>query len=101
MAAVPGKPISGAASSHVYFARSDQAKGEFVRRQEKLQYDRPPRNRARPETSLSLTDTSVLAFGGAHSENAYRNALVAFLEQVKLGHIPRGTYGTGVKLEHA
>src|SRR5215471_18471211 len=80
------------AYSYIRFSSPEQAKGDSIRRQESLRDAWLAKTGAVLDTSLSLRDEGVSAFAGAHRQNADRHALAAFLELVKQGRIPRGSY---------
>jgi DNA invertase Pin-like site-specific DNA recombinase len=80
------------AYSYIRFSSPEQAKGDSIRRQTELRDAWVKKTGAVLDTSLTLRDEGVSAFNGAHRENPDRNALAAFLNLVKRGRIPRGSY---------
>ncbi|VTU02437.1 site-specific recombinase : Site-specific recombinase OS=Rhizobium fredii (strain HH103) GN=SFHH103_03916 PE=4 SV=1: Resolvase: Recombinase [Gemmataceae bacterium] len=80
------------AFSYLRFSNPTQADGDSVRRQLDLRDAWLARSGAVLDDSLSMRDEGVSAFSGAHRENPDRNALAAFLELVRRGRIPRGSY---------
>jgi DNA invertase Pin-like site-specific DNA recombinase len=80
------------AYSYIRFSYIEQGKGDSVRRQLELRDAWLAKTGAVLDTSLSLRDEGVSAFTGAHRSNPDRHALAAFLDLVKRGRIPRGSY---------
>lgn len=80
------------AFSYLRFSNPEQADGDSVRRQTAKRDTWLALNGAVLDTSLSMRDEGVSAFTGAHRENPDRHALAAFLELVRRGRIPRGSY---------
>lgn len=80
------------AFSYLRFSSPEQAQGDSVRRQTALREDWLKRHpHVRLDTSLT-PDEGVSAFTGSHRENPDRHALAAFLELVKKGRVPKGSY---------
>ncbi|WP_439629006.1 recombinase family protein [Gemmata sp.] len=88
----PGDPATPTAYSYVRFSSPTQAEGDSIRRQTELRDAWLRKSNAVLDTSLTLRDEGVSAYSGAHRENADRTALAAFLELVRRGRIPRGSY---------
>jgi DNA invertase Pin-like site-specific DNA recombinase len=80
------------AYSYLRFSSPQQAEGDSLRRQQELRDRWLARSGAALDTSLSLKDEGVSAFSGDHRTNPDRHALAAFLELVRRGRIPRGSY---------
>ncbi|HEY1381273.1 MAG TPA: recombinase family protein, partial [Gemmataceae bacterium] len=80
------------AYSYLRFSSPQQADGDSVRRQTELRDAWLKRNGAVLDTSVTLRDDGVSAYTGGHRQNPDRHALAAFLELVKRGRIPRGSY---------
>lgn len=80
------------AYSYVRFSSPTQAEGDSVRRQTELRDAWIRKSNAVLDTSLTLRDEGVSAFRGSHRDNSDRTALAAFLELVRRGRIPRGSY---------
>lgn len=80
------------AFSYLRFSSPEQAKGDSVRRQTEATADWCARNRAQLDTSLTLRDEGVSAFRGKHRENADMHALAAFMNAVKAGRVPNGSF---------
>lgn len=86
------KRPSAIAYSYTRFSSLEQAKGDSLRRQEALRDAWLAKTGVDLDASLTLRDEGVSAFSGGHRENPDRHALAAFLELVKRGNIPRGSY---------
>jgi DNA invertase Pin-like site-specific DNA recombinase len=80
------------AFSYIRFSSPTQADGDSVRRQEDLRGRWLEKVGAVLDTTLTLKDQGVSAFTGKHRENPDRHALATFLELVRRGRIPRGSY---------
>ena len=80
------------AYSYVRFSSPAQADGDSIRRQNELRDQWVKRAGVLLDTSLTLRDDGVSAYTGAHRVNPDRNALAAFLELVRRGRIPRGSF---------
>src|SRR5688572_23142520 len=80
------------AYSYVRFSLPQQAKGDSLRRQEKLRDTWLAKSGAVLDTSVTLLDDGVSAFTGSHRDNPDRNALAAFLDLARRGRIARGSY---------
>src|SRR5262249_34580475 len=85
-------PSTPTAYSYQRFSNPEQAKGDSVRRQTELRDQWLKKTGAALDTSLNMRDEGVSAYTGAHRENPDRSALAGFLELVKRGRIPRGSY---------
>lgn len=83
------KPL---AFSYTRFSSPEQAKGDSVRRQAELRDKWLAKSGAVLDTSLTLRDEGKSAFRGGHRSNPDRHALAAFLDLVKAGQVPRGSY---------
>jgi DNA invertase Pin-like site-specific DNA recombinase len=81
-----------AAYSYLRFSSPQQAEGDTLRRQTDLRDAWVKKAGAVLDTSVTMKDEGVSAFTGKHRENPDRNALAAFLELVKRGRVPRGSY---------
>ncbi len=80
------------AYSYLRFSSPDQAKGDSLRRQTELRDAWLARSKVKLDTSVHLRDEGVSGFTGEHRSNPDRHALAAFLELVRSGRIPRGSY---------
>lgn len=80
------------AFSYLRFSARSQADGDSVRRQQKLRDAWLAKSGAVLDSSLDMKDEGVSAFTGGHRQNPDRHALAAFLELVRRGRIPRGSY---------
>lgn len=80
------------AFSYLRFSSPEQGRGDSLRRQVELREAWLARTGAVLDTSVSLRDEGVSAFSGKHRENPDRHALASFLELVKRGRIPRGSF---------
>jgi DNA invertase Pin-like site-specific DNA recombinase len=80
------------AFSYLRFSSKKQGDGDSIRRQEELRDDWIAKEGAVLDSSLNMRDEGVSAFTGQHRINADRNCLAAFLELVRRGRIPRGSY---------
>jgi DNA invertase Pin-like site-specific DNA recombinase len=80
------------AYSYVRFSSPEQARGDSLRRQQDLRDRWLAKSGAVLDTSLSLTDAGVSAFRGRHRDNPDRAALAGFLELVRRGRVPRGSF---------
>jgi DNA invertase Pin-like site-specific DNA recombinase len=83
------KPL---AFSYLRFSDAAQAEGDSIRRQTALRDAWIEKAGAVLDTSLKLQDSGVSAFKGKHKQNPDRHALAAFLDLVKRGRVPRGSY---------
>jgi DNA invertase Pin-like site-specific DNA recombinase len=89
---VPSQKSPQLAFSYLRFSSDAQADGDSVRRQTALRDAWLARNpNVRLDTSLTLEDRGVSGFRGKHRADA-RHALGLFLDLVKRGHIPKGSY---------
>src|SRR5687767_12301056 len=87
------KPAANAiAYSYLRFSSPEQAKGDSVRRQTEMTKTWCERNGVRYDESLSLRDEGISAFTGDHRRNPDRHALAGFLELVRQGKVPKGSY---------
>jgi DNA invertase Pin-like site-specific DNA recombinase len=80
------------AYSYLRFSTSEQAKGDSIRRQVEKTADWCARNAVDLDASMSLRDMGVSAFKGRHRENPDTHALAAFVQAVKSGRVPAGSY---------
>src|SRR4051794_7179131 len=80
------------AYSYIRFSSPQQAEGDSLRRQHELRDAWLKRSGARLDTSLTLRDEGVSGFTGSHRTNPDRHALAAFLDLVKKGRIPQGSF---------
>jgi DNA invertase Pin-like site-specific DNA recombinase len=80
------------AFSYLRFSHPDQRKGDSIRRQGELRDAWLKRTGVELDTSLTLEDRGVSGYTGEHRDNPDRHALAAFLELVKQGRIPKGSY---------
>lgn len=86
------KNTAPTAFSYLRFSSSEQAKGDSLRRQTELRDAWIKKSGAVLDTSVTLRDEGVSGFTGNHRINPDRHALAAFLELVKAGRIPRGSF---------
>ena len=77
------------AYSYIRFSTPDQAKGDSLRRQKELSEKYAQANGLTLDTSLNLKDLGISAFD---KSNIKIGALGVFLELVKTGKIPKGSY---------
>lgn len=85
-------PVTEVAYSYLRFSSTSQADGDSVRRQNALRDDWLKRHPAiKLDTSLRLVDSGVSGFRGKHRSDK-RNSLAQFLELVKRGSIPSGSW---------
>jgi DNA invertase Pin-like site-specific DNA recombinase len=81
------------AFSYLRFSHPNQSTGDSVRRQHALRDDWLRRHpEVKLDTSLTLEDHATSGFTGRHRGNADRHALARFLELVRDGRVPRGSY---------
>jgi DNA invertase Pin-like site-specific DNA recombinase len=80
------------AYSYLRFSHPTQAEGDSIRRQTELRDGWLARNNVSLNTDLVLEDRAASAFRGAHRKDADRHALAAFLDLVRQGRIPKGSY---------
>jgi DNA invertase Pin-like site-specific DNA recombinase len=80
------------AYSYLRFSSPEQAKGDSIRRQTEATAAWCQRHKVQLDTSLSLRDEGVSAFRGKHRTNPDEHALAAFLQLVKSGRVPEGSY---------
>ena len=80
------------AFSYMRFSNREQGKGDSIRRQTELRDGWLAKNNATLDTALRLEDRGVSGFKGKHRDNPDRHALAAFLDRVKGGRIPKGSY---------
>lgn len=78
--------------SYLRFSSPQQAAGDSVRRQTAAAIDWCRRNKIELDTSLSLRDEGVSAYRGKRRENPDTHALAGFLQAVRLGRVPNGSY---------
>jgi DNA invertase Pin-like site-specific DNA recombinase len=71
------------------FSTLEQGKGDSLNRQTTMAREWSERHGVPLDTELDLTDKGVSAYGGANAETG---ALGAFLDTVKAGAIPRGSW---------
>ncbi len=77
------------AFSYMRFSTLEQGKGDSLNRQTTMAREWSERHGVPLDTELDLTDKGVSAYKG---DNAETGALGAFLDTVKLGTIPRGSW---------
>jgi DNA invertase Pin-like site-specific DNA recombinase len=80
------------AYSYIRFSHPEQAKGDSLRRQMKAALAWCKRHKISLDESTTFRDLGKSAFLGDHRKNPDRNALASFLEMVKDGRIPPGSY---------
>src|SRR5262245_40062042 len=80
------------AYSYLRFSSPQQATGDSVRRQTEKTADWCRRNKVQLDASITLRDDGVSAFKGKHRENPDTHALAAFVNAVKTGRVPAGSY---------
>ena len=80
------------AYSYLRFSTLEQRKGASIARQTQLRDEWCRRTGVRLDTSLTLRDGGVSGYHGTHRENPDRHGLAAFLEAVRTGRVPRGSY---------
>lgn len=78
--------------SYARFSSKHQGKGDSLTRQNEARDAWLARKGLALDESLVMVDAGVSGFKGAHRENPDRNALASFLELVKRGSVPRGSY---------
>lgn len=78
--------------SYARFSSKHQGRGDSLIRQNEARDAWLLRNNLKLDESLVMVDAGVSAFKGAHRENPDRHALAGFLELVKRGSVPRGSY---------
>lgn len=81
-----------AAYSYLRFSSPEQAKGDSIRRQMEAAADWCQRHKATLDTSLSLRDEGVSAFRGKNRENPDVHGMACFLQAVKSGRVPAGSF---------
>jgi DNA invertase Pin-like site-specific DNA recombinase len=77
------------AFSYMRFSTLEQGKGDSLNRQTTMAREWSERHGVPLDTELNLTDKGVSAYQGANAETG---ALGAFLDTVKAGAIPRGSW---------
>jgi DNA invertase Pin-like site-specific DNA recombinase len=80
------------AFSYLRFSSPEQAKGDSVRRQTEATAEWCRRHGAQLDGSLSLRDEGVSAFKGKHRENPDVHGMAAFLQAIKTGRVPSGSF---------
>jgi DNA invertase Pin-like site-specific DNA recombinase len=80
------------AYSYLRFSSPEQARGDSIRRQTEATADWCQRNRVTLDASLTLRDEGVSAFRGKNRENPDVHGMAAFLEAVRTGRVPRGSF---------
>jgi DNA invertase Pin-like site-specific DNA recombinase len=80
------------AYSYIRFSTPAQAEGDSLRRQTEGAAEWCERNGVKLDTSTTFHDLGRSAFLGEHRKNPDRHALAAFLELVKAGRVPRGSF---------
>jgi DNA invertase Pin-like site-specific DNA recombinase len=80
------------AYSYIRFSSPEQAKGDSLRRQAQAAAEWCGRHGIALDTTLTLHDLGTSAFTGDHRQNPDRHALAAFLELVRRGRVPRGSF---------
>jgi DNA invertase Pin-like site-specific DNA recombinase len=81
-----------AAYSYLRFSSPQQAAGDSVRRQVEATAAWCQRNGVELDESMRLRDEGVSAFKGAHRSNPDVHALAGFLNAVKSGRVPAGSF---------
>src|SRR3954464_8676467 len=89
MRRTPKMPL---AFSYLRFSSPKQAAGDSVRRQTGLRDAWLNESGAVLDNTLTLRTAGVSAFKGQHRVNPDRHALALFLQLVKSGRVPRGSY---------
>jgi DNA invertase Pin-like site-specific DNA recombinase len=77
------------AYSYMRFSTLEQGKGDSLNRQTTMAREWSEKNDVPLDTELNLTDKGVSAYRGANAETG---ALGAFLDTVRAGTIPRGSW---------
>jgi DNA invertase Pin-like site-specific DNA recombinase len=80
------------AYSYLRFSSADQAKGDSIRRQTEAAADWCKRNSIALDASLTLRDEGVSAFRGKNRENPDVHGMACFLQAVKTGRVPAGSF---------
>jgi DNA invertase Pin-like site-specific DNA recombinase len=80
------------AYSYLRFSSPQQATGDSIRRQVEATAAWCQRNKVQLDESIKLRDEGVSAFKGAHRKNPDVHALAGFLNAVKSGRVPAGSY---------
>jgi DNA invertase Pin-like site-specific DNA recombinase len=83
------KPV---AYSYLRFSSPQQATGDSIRRQVEATAAWCTRNKVQLDESIKLRDEGVSAFKGAHRKDADVHALAGFLNAVKSGRVPAGSF---------
>jgi DNA invertase Pin-like site-specific DNA recombinase len=87
----PAKPAAKPrAYSYVRFSTPEQRQGDSLRRQTEATQSWCERHNVSLDVKLTLRDLGVSAFKGRHRSD--KAALGQFLEAVKLGKVPKGSY---------
>jgi DNA invertase Pin-like site-specific DNA recombinase len=74
------------------FSSLPQGTGDSIRRQTLARDAWCLKNKVHLDESTTLHDLGKSAFRGEHKKNPDRHALAGFLEMVKAGKVPRGSY---------
>lgn len=85
------KQLAPRCYSYLRFSSKEQAKGDSIRRQTEARDQWVARMGLALDEDLVLTDRGISAFKGSHREGD-RAALAGFLDLVKSGDVPRGSY---------
>jgi DNA invertase Pin-like site-specific DNA recombinase len=78
--------------SYARFSSKKQANGDSLRRQGELRDLWCARNNLTLDESLAMTDEATSAYRGKHRQSADRTALGAFVDQVRRGRVPEGSF---------
>lgn len=84
--------MKAVAYSYLRFSSPQQATGDSIRRQVEATAAWCERNAVSLDESIKLRDEGVSAFKGAHRKNPDVNALAGFLNAVRSGRVPVGSY---------
>jgi len=91
MKRIAPKPDHAAAFSYLRFSSPEQAKGDSTRRQTAMR-DAWLKKTGVPLDPLTFRDAGVSGYTGTHRENPDRHALAAFLEAIRTGRVPSGSF---------
>ncbi|VTS03785.1 resolvase domain-containing protein : Recombinase OS=Nitrobacter hamburgensis (strain X14 / DSM 10229) GN=Nham_0143 PE=4 SV=1: Resolvase: Recombinase [Gemmata massiliana] len=84
--------MKAVAYSYLRFSSPQQATGDSIRRQVEATTSWCQRNNVALDESIKLRDNGVSAFKGAHRNNPDVHALAGFLNAVKSGRVPSGSF---------